>query len=162
MNLSLAGQDRLDAATVNASSQPPSDLWQSIAISNRFQGHLIESVRDLLAETRYYDWVLTLRDAGVTAHDGRYAQLIAWLDRPPEHDYHQDTIEYTAELGQGQTQLYGVYPTLDKALGGDLVVVGGVWLHSGDIIDLTVLNEHARSETHIERLQMQISVEVAR
>lgn len=117
MNLSLAGQDRLDAVTVDASSQPPSSVWQSIATSDRFERHLIESVRDLLADTRYYDWVPTLRDAGVTAQEGRYAQLIAWLDRPPEHDYHQDALEYTAALGQGQAPAYS---TLDALLNADL------------------------------------------
>jgi hypothetical protein len=117
MNLSLAAQDRLDATTVGVSSQPPSSVWQSIATSNRFERHLIESVRDLLADTRYYDWVPTLRDAGVTAHEGRYAQLIAWLDRPPEHDYHQDALKYTAALGQGQAPTYS---TVDALLNADL------------------------------------------
>jgi DNA-binding transcriptional ArsR family regulator len=117
MNLSLAGQERLGAASVDASSQPPSDLWQSIVTADRFERNLIESVRSLLADTRYYDWVATLRDAGVTAHEGRYAQVIAWLDRPPEHDYHQDALEYTAALGQGQAPTYS---TLDALLNADL------------------------------------------
>lgn len=118
MKLSLDRQDRLDAVTVDASSQPPSDLWQSIVTTDQFERFLIESVRDLLSDTRYYDWVSTLRDAGVTAHEGRYAQLIAWLDRPPEHDYHQDALEYTAALGQGQAPNYS---TLDNLLNCDLI-----------------------------------------
>lgn len=117
MNLSLAGQDRLNAASVDAGSQPPSDLWQSIVTADRFERNLIESVRGLLADTRYYDWVPALRNAGVTAHEGRYAQLIGWLDRPPEHDYHQDALKYTAALGQGQSPTYS---TLDALLNADL------------------------------------------
>jgi hypothetical protein len=36
------------------------------------------------------------------------------------------------------------------------------WLRSGDVIDVIVLDEHARSESATERLRMQVSVEVAR
>lgn len=117
MKLSLASQDRLDATTVDVSSQPPSSVWQSIATTDRFKRHLIGSVRNLLADTRYYDWVPTLREAGVTTHNGRYAQLIAWLDRPPEHEHHQDALAYTASLGQGQSPTYS---TLDDAISSDL------------------------------------------
>ena len=121
MNLSLCGQDRLDAITVNVGSQPPSKLWQSIATADRFQQHLKKAVRHLLADSYRSDWLSILYEAGVTARDGRYAQLVCWLDRPPEHDAHQDALDYTAALGQGQATVDGTYPTLEEALGGDLV-----------------------------------------
>ena len=121
MKLSLTGQDRLDAITVDASTQSPSQLWRTVATADQFQRHLIEAVRRLLTNAHRSEWLSKLREAGVTARDGRYAQLIAWLDRPPEHDAHQDALAYTAALGQGQATIYGTYPTLDETLNGDLV-----------------------------------------
>lgn len=121
MNLSLGGQDRLDAITIDVGSQPPSKFLQSITTAGRFQRHLKTAVRYLLADSHRSDWLSTLHEAGITARDGRYAQLVCWLDRPPEHDAHQDALAYTAALGQGQTTVDGTYPTLKEALGGDLV-----------------------------------------
>jgi len=123
MKLSLSGQDRLDAIHVDASEQPPSTLWQTIATTDTFQSSLADAIRRVLAGTRHPEWVSTLLEVGVTARDGRYAQLVAWLDRPPEHDAHQDALDYTAALGQGTVTVYGDRCTLEEALDG--VVVDG-------------------------------------
>jgi len=120
MKLALTDQERLDAIHVDASDQPPSDIWHAVATNDTFQSTLAVAVRDLLAETRRPEWVPTLLEAGVTARDGRYAQLVAWLDRPLEDDAHQDALSYTAALGQGTVTIYGDRCTLEDALDSSL------------------------------------------
>ena len=109
------------AATVDANRHAPADLYHEIATSDGFQRDLVDAARELLAGTRRPEWTSTLLEAGVTARDGRYAQLAGWLDRPPEADAHQDALEYTAALGQGTVTVFGERCTLQEALDGDLV-----------------------------------------
>lgn len=121
MKLDLSSQERLDAIRIDASDQPPSDIWETVARTDSFQNSLVNAVRAILADSHRREWSTRLVESGVSARDGRYAQLIAWLDRPTEHDAHQDALEYTAALGQGTVTVYGDRCTLDDALDGDLV-----------------------------------------
>jgi len=132
VKLSLRGQDRLDATRVDVSDAPSSDVLHSILSSRPFQTTLTDAVRQLLAGTSKREWTSTLRDAGVTARDGRYAQLVGWLDAarepdaapdrtPPESVAHENALRYTAALGQGQVApVWADYPTLDEAIDSDL------------------------------------------
>jgi len=56
--------------------------------------------------------------------------------------------------------LYGAV-NRSTVVDGDLVAVVEAWPRSGDVIDVIVLEEHARSESTTERLRMQASAEVA-
>ncbi|MDS0284742.1 hypothetical protein [Haloarcula onubensis] len=108
-------------AHVDAGDLAPSELWHEIATTNGFQDQLVDAVREVLAGTcGRREWPGAMRETGITARDGRYAQLVAWLDRPAEHDYHQDALNYTASLGRGTVTVYGTRCTLEEALAGDL------------------------------------------
>lgn len=48
MRLLSAGQDRLEAVSIGVSSQPLSELWQSVATSGPFQDYLKHAVWTLL------------------------------------------------------------------------------------------------------------------
>ena len=56
-----------------------------------------------------------------------------------------------------------LYDAVDRSTvaDGDLVAIVEAWPRSGDVIDVLVLDEHARSEGATERLRMQVSAEVA-
>ena len=120
-HLTWRRDDVIDAAArVDAGDHSPTGVWHEVATSDGFQDELVDAVRELLAGTRRPEWERTLLEAGVTARDGRYARLAAWLDRPPEHDAHQDALAYTAALGQGTVTVYGERCSLTDALEGDL------------------------------------------
>jgi hypothetical protein len=55
------------------------------------------------------------------------------------------------------------YDAVDRSTvsDGDLVAVVEAWPRSGDVIDVIVLEAHARSDSATERLRMQVSAEVA-
>jgi hypothetical protein len=104
MKLVLSSQDRVDAITVDAGDQPPSELWHSVVTTDRFQESLRSAVRDLLAGTRRPEWVSTLLKAGVIARDGPYANLVVWLVQSPEHDAHRNALDYTATVARSASQ----------------------------------------------------------
>lgn len=120
VTLIQTAQSPLDAITVDARGVSPSELWQTLVQNDAFRQHLVDATRELLAGTYRRDWPTRLLEAGVTARDGRLAQLVGWLDRPPEADAHQDALQYLAAFGQGTVTVFGQRATLEEALDDDL------------------------------------------
>jgi hypothetical protein len=76
----------------------------------------------------------------------------------------EDEADAKAALDSPWALIRDLYGAIDRSTvaDGDLVAVVEAWPRSGDVIDVIVLDEHARSESATERLRMQVSVEVAR
>jgi len=100
----------------------PADLWQRLATTDAFQEVLVEAVRDVLAGVPSHERVRTLLDVGVIGADGGLARALAGLDRAPETDAHQRTLNLVAGIGQdGMTDL-GHLP-IEEVVRGPLAVL---------------------------------------
>ncbi|EMA09582.1 hypothetical protein C435_21884 [Haloarcula marismortui ATCC 33799] len=75
----------------------------------------------------------------------------------------EDEADAKAAIDSPWALIRDLYGAIDRSTvaDGDLVAVVEAWPRSGDVIDVIVLDEHARSESATERLRMQVSAEVA-
>ncbi|NHN64323.1 hypothetical protein G9463_13595 [Haloarcula sp. JP-Z28] len=91
----------------------------------------------------------------VRARRNQHGSVLEWV---PE-----DEADAKAALDSPWALIRDLYGAIDRSTvaDGDLVAVVAAWPRSGDVIDVIVLDEHARSESATERLRMQVSAEVA-
>ena len=127
--------------------QAPADLWHTIATAEGFQEHLIEAVRELLADADRAR-PLALYDAGVTALDGGYARLVADLDRAPETDGHRHALELTAQFGQGEITPVGFAP-LAEVSDGPIALLEAAEMQPTIVVDAEGVRDRRRE--HRER-----------
>ncbi|WP_169719000.1 helix-turn-helix domain-containing protein [Haloplanus natans] len=103
-------QAPVGAPVVGATDKTPAQTYRAVAESDPFQAALVDAVRSTLAGVPHHARRRELEDAGVTAAEGGYATVLTALDRPAEHDRHQEALDTTARFGAAEASILGHLP----------------------------------------------------